>query len=332
MKCKQFWSKNTLIAQDEPYRLNNACPRLKEARELTNSDQIHDLRHLDWSDLRTAYLVGEMQTLTRAARRLGVHRSTLMRQITSLENALGLKIFERGLKGYMPTPFGKELIDLAGEAARRFEQLVPNPPRAESSQSGVLKIAAPPELSYIISSTLPKLSDKFPMLWFSFMTLQEYQAANPKDVDLVFSVGDSPFTVDPNICLATVPQSLFASPKYLRSFGIPSAKTDYCSHKFVHHFSSGDETRMDAWLSKSVSAENIIFRSNSRLAVYSAIENGLGIGACLEPIALRKKGLVEICDPRDDWKTSIWASFKSAPQRDPRTHAVISAIEKRLRS
>lgn len=299
---------------------------------MTNSDQIHDLQHLDWSDLRTAYLVGEMQTLTRAARRLGVHRSTLMRQITSLEKALGLKVFERGLKGYKPTPFGKELIDLAGEAARRFEQLTPNTSRAKPSPAGVLKIAAPPELSYLISSVLPKLSGKFPTLWFSFMTLQDYKSTKPEDVDLVFSVGDSASTNAPTVCLATVPQSLFASPKYLRSFGVPRAIADYSNHKFVHRFSSDDATRIDAWLTKAVSAENIIFRSKSRLAVYSAIENGLGIGACLEPIALRKKGLVQICDPQDDWKTSIWATFKSAPERDPRTHAVISALEKRLRT
>lgn len=277
-------------------------------------------------------MVGEMQTLTRAARRLGVHRSTLMRQITSLEKALGLKIFERGLKGYTPTPFGRELIDLAGQAARRFEQLVPTTTRSNVSDAGVMKIAAPPELLYFVSSVLSKLSAKFPSLWFSFLTLQDYQLTQPEDVDLVFSVGDSPTTRDPTICLASVRQSLFASSKYLRDFGVPHLKADYNNHKFVHRFSAEDSTRIDAWLNASVSTDNIVFRSTSRLAVYSAIENGLGIGACLEPIALRKRGLIQICDPQDDWKTSIWVSFKSAPERDPRTNAVMVALQKRLRS
>lgn len=57
---------------------------------------------------------------------MGVHRTTLMRQITSLENTLGLKIFNRTLKGYTLTPFGKELIDLTGRVAKRFEQFNPD--------------------------------------------------------------------------------------------------------------------------------------------------------------------------------------------------------------
>ena len=277
-------------------------------------------------------MVGEMKTLTRAARRLGVHRSTLMRQITSLEKALGLKVFERGLKGYTPTPFGKELIDLAGQAARRFEQLAPTTDRSETSQTGLMKIAAPPELSYLISSVLPKLSARFPSLWFSFLTLQDYRLTQPDDVDLVFSVGDSPTTRDPTICLASVKQSLFASPKYLRNFGVPHGQADYDNHKFVHRFSFEDSTKIDAWLNEAVSTENIVFRSKSRLAVYSAIENGLGIGACLEPVTLRKKGLIQICDPQDDWKTSIWVTFKSAPERDSLTNALMAALQRRLRS
>ena len=297
---------------------------------MAKPDQIQDLLKLDWSDLQAAHLVGEMQTLTRAAKRLGVHRSTLMRQITSLESSLGLKVFDRSLKGYTLTPFGKELINLTGKAAKRFEQLVPTKLASTGYHSSVLKIAASPELTSLFNAALPELRNKFPELWFSFITRHDQASIPPQDVDIVLSVGDSPTTKYPAVCLSQIQQSLFASRAYLNELDHSLEKIDCTQHRFVHRFASENSTRIDAWVNENVSTENIVFRSNSNLAAYSAIESGIGVGACLVPIALEGKGLVQVCDPRDEWKTSIWLSYKKAPDRDPRTRAIISALQKRL--
>ena len=58
----------------------------------------------DWNSIRHFTTLVEKQTLTAAAEHLGVQHSTVSRQIAQLENALGLRLFDRIGKRYLLTP------------------------------------------------------------------------------------------------------------------------------------------------------------------------------------------------------------------------------------
>ena len=48
-----------------------------------------------WDEMRTAYMVAKLGTVSAASDVLGIHRATIIRHIDSLEAALGAKIFLR---------------------------------------------------------------------------------------------------------------------------------------------------------------------------------------------------------------------------------------------
>ena len=66
-----------------------------------------------WTEVKTAWLVAELGTLSAAADALGVHRATVLRHVDLLESAVGVKLFQRHAKGYEPTEAGRELINVA---------------------------------------------------------------------------------------------------------------------------------------------------------------------------------------------------------------------------
>ena len=60
----------------------------------------------NWDEIRTAYQVARMGTVSGAAEVLGVHHATVIRHIDALEARLGVKLFQRHARGYTPTEAG----------------------------------------------------------------------------------------------------------------------------------------------------------------------------------------------------------------------------------
>src|SRR5215210_7488503 len=68
---------------------------------------------LAWDDFRLVREIAGARGLAGAAERLDVNHSTVFRRLGRLEEALGLKLFERHRTGYDLTPAGEEMAALA---------------------------------------------------------------------------------------------------------------------------------------------------------------------------------------------------------------------------
>ena len=76
-----------------------------------------------WDEVRTAYQVARLGTVSGAAEVLGVHHATVIRHIDALEGRLGVKLFQRHARGYTPTEAGQDLLKVAKAADDQFHQL-----------------------------------------------------------------------------------------------------------------------------------------------------------------------------------------------------------------
>ncbi len=77
-----------------------------------------------WDEIRTAYHVARMGTVSGAAEALGVHHATVIRHIDALEQRLGVKLFQRHARGYTSTEAGQDLLQVAQATDDQFTQLV----------------------------------------------------------------------------------------------------------------------------------------------------------------------------------------------------------------
>ena len=67
----------------------------------------------NWDEVRTAYQVVRLGTVSGAAEVLGVHHATVIRHIDALEARLGVKLFQRHARGYTATEAGTDLARVA---------------------------------------------------------------------------------------------------------------------------------------------------------------------------------------------------------------------------
>lgn len=112
------------------------------------------LHRQDWSHLRAFYETAEQGSLSAAARRLGLTQPTLSRQVSALEDALGLLLFERVGRGLLLTEAGHALLPHVRKMAEAAQQLGFSVTSLKSELTGPVRITA----SYVYSALiLPKI-------------------------------------------------------------------------------------------------------------------------------------------------------------------------------
>ena len=118
---------------------------------------------MDLKRLRTFVAVAELGTVSKAALRLRISQPALSRQIGDLEDELNVRLFDRVGRRLTLTAVGEQLLGdcrallgQAGSLGERIELL-------RRGDSGVLKVAAPPQtIESVLSTFLPRYAQRFP--------------------------------------------------------------------------------------------------------------------------------------------------------------------------
>jgi DNA-binding transcriptional LysR family regulator len=118
---------------------------------------------MDLRRLRTFVTVAELGTVSKAAVHLRIGQPALSRQITDLQQELGLRLFDRVGRLLVLTAQGEQLLV---DCRRVLTDLATVRERADilrSGDRGVLKIGAPPHtIESVLSRFLPGYAEQFP--------------------------------------------------------------------------------------------------------------------------------------------------------------------------
>ena len=105
----------------------------------------------NWDEIRTAYQVARLGTVSGAAEVLGVHHATVIRHIDALEKRLGTRLFQRHARGYTPTESGRDLLSVAQSTEEQFGQLASRIKGQGDTVTGELVVTAPLGMSPLIT-------------------------------------------------------------------------------------------------------------------------------------------------------------------------------------
>jgi len=120
---------------------------------------------MDWDDFRFVLAVSRGETVSAAAKKLGVDHATVIRRINRLEQNLAAKLFERRKTGYVLTSAGHHVT----ETAERIESSIIADQSAiggsKSTLSGMVRIGAPDGFgSDFLAPRLVEIAEQHPEL------------------------------------------------------------------------------------------------------------------------------------------------------------------------
>lgn len=115
--------------------------------------------------LQYAVAVADTLSFRKAAARCHVSQPSLSAQLAQLEDALGVRLFERDRRRVLPTAAGADLIDRARRILVDADDLAQAARQASDPLVGTLRIGVIPTISpYLLPAIAPALREAFPRL------------------------------------------------------------------------------------------------------------------------------------------------------------------------
>ncbi|MFT3688023.1 LysR family transcriptional regulator [Paenirhodobacter sp.] len=282
----------------------------------------------NWDEIRTAFQVAKVGTVSGAAEVLGVHHATVIRHVDALEERMGTKLFQRHPRGYTPTEAGMQLLAVGQATEDQFAQLAARISGSGEEISGELIITAPPTIGSLLAPAFTMLLEDHPGLRLHFLTDLRVFRLEYGEAHVAIRAGTKP--TEPDNVVQSLGHSrvgLYASQGYIDRHGLPSGIEDLPRHRFIGSESRETRARFYRWLAETVPEESVVYSTNSLEGVAVAVRAGVGIGFMPVVEGRHRGDLVEVMDPLPDWEAPLWLVTHVDLHRTPKVQAALKAIK-----
>lgn len=263
----------------------------------------------DWTSIKSVLTVVQLGSLSAAAKSLGIHHTTVLRQITTLEEHLQVKLFDRHARGYVPTESGKLLADAADianeELNKAFSQILAN----KESRTSELIITTIPEYAPLLAKLVTRYQRNGSK--FSILIRSDERIFDLKRGEAQIGIRAGPIPTEPDYVvqlLERIECTLCAHQDYIKEHGELMSLSAIEQHQFLMTYSDNYTSPEMQWISDNIPKEQVVLKTNDYSSFESALLAGLGIG----PLPLRclndHPNLAPILRerPPEDWATDIW--------------------------
>lgn len=262
----------------------------------------------NWDEIKTAYHVARLGTVSGAADVLGVHHATVIRHIDALEGRLGVKFFQRHARGYTATEAGEDLLRVAKATDDQFNQLAGRIKGRGADVSGDLVVTSLSSLAPQLAPILTAFQLQYPELNVRFLTGDRLFRLEYGEAHVAVRAGAVPPDQPDNVVqpLIDLPVGAYASSAYVKTHGIPAGPDDYAKHRFVGTDDPESRAPFYIWLRQNAPERSVRFRCSDSAASEAATLAGAGIGFFSQGMARKHTDLIEIHPPRAAWSSSLW--------------------------
>lgn len=281
-----------------------------------------------WDEVRTAYHVARIGTVSGAADVLGVHHATVIRHIDALEARLGSKLFQRHPRGYTATEAGQELLKVAQATEDQFAHLAARITGAATEISGELVVTSLPGLAELVMPTLVRIQADHPGLRVRYVSDARLFRLEYGEAHVAIRAGGRPQEPD-NVVqpLCTHQTCLYAAPAYAAAHGLPEGVTDLARHRFIGPADPDSRAPYYRWLADRVPDEAFVFRTNDVPAAHEALRAGTAMGFLPLLAARRDPDLIEALPHHAEWDSSLWLVTHVDLHRTPRIQLLLKALK-----
>jgi DNA-binding transcriptional LysR family regulator len=195
---------------------------------------------MNLTDLQTFSLVAETGTISAAALRLGVPKSTVSRRVRRLEDALGHELLRRSPRAVTLTEHGKVLHQRCATSLQELQAAATALAHADTEPAGTLRMTAVPWIgqSHHFVCCIRDYGLKYPKTTIDLdLTPRLVNLVEEGfDVGLRLHTGELPGS--PTLMarrLLRLRRAMYASPDYIEVMGAPATPEELTRHRIAAH-------------------------------------------------------------------------------------------------
>ena len=279
-----------------------------------------EFAQVDWGDLRYFLALARAGSLSSAARELGAEHSTVARRVSALEGSLGVRLFDRGPRGYSLTPEGERIAELALRVEGEVFGIERLAQAGDGEMRGTVRIAAPPSFaSAYLTPRLAALRTTQPGIQIELAGDTQAVSLTRREADIAVRLARP----EPSSIVArrvgAMAHGLYGARTYL-------ARTAPGQRDYLGYDESLDHVPQQRWLLGLAAGRPLVFRTNELASLQPAVAAGMGLAALPRFMGDADPALERLpLDARPALR-ELWLLVHPDLRRSPRVRAVLDHI------
>ncbi|MEQ1900414.1 MAG: LysR family transcriptional regulator [Devosia sp.] len=281
----------------------------------------------DWALWRSFAAVVADGSLSAAARRIGYSQPTLGRHIETLEQQLGLTLFDRTLQGLKPTPTALRLYEPVAEAERKLAEATMTAEGTAGDLEGSVRITASTVVShYVLPPMLRTIRQDFPRIALDLVPSDSVENLLLREADIAVRMFRPTQLELIARKLGELPMVCCAHASYLGARGTPLDPAELAGHTLVGMDRSDLIITGARALGFDLKRADFALRTDSQTAAWELLKAGLGIGFAQAALVAETQGMRRLfpalkLPPLEVWLTTHRELFLS-----PRIRAIYDRL------
>ncbi|MEM1419658.1 MAG: LysR family transcriptional regulator [Pseudomonadota bacterium] len=283
--------------------------------------------------------VVEAGGFTEAARRAGVSKSAVSKQISALEQRLGARLLNRTTRRVNPTEIGLAYYDRASRVLAEAAEADAVAATLQGAPRGDLRISAPHSFGlHRISSVVADFAVAHSEVKVHMSLDDQFVELISEGFDLAIRIGTLEDSSLKARKIGETHLALIASPKYLEERGEPLSIDDLVQHDLLHYsyLASGRTWRLFApsGQERQVRAGGPLTVNNGD-ALLQGVEAGLGIALLPDFIyqdRLRAGAVNVVLPGATGQPLGIWAVTPPGRYTQPKVRVFVDFLAERLKA
>lgn len=229
--------------------------------------------------MRLFVRIVETGSFSAVARELGTIQPTVSKQLTALEEHLGVRLLNRTTRQLSPTEAGRKYHERCRHILDEVSDLESSLADLQNRTTGLLRVNAPVAFGQLhLLPLVFRFRRKYPGLAVDLTLNDRYVDLVQEGVDVAIRFGDLADSQVVARRVGAVNRVCVASPDYLRTRGTPRSPADLSAHNCItYNYLFSNEWQFEGpqgLLSVRVKGD---FRANSAITIRAAALEGLGI-------------------------------------------------------
>ena len=240
---------------------------------------------MDWDKLRVFHAVAVAGSFTHAANTLNLSQSSVSRQISTLEDSLGVPLFHRHARGLKLTESGETLYATARDVFSKLAMAEALVTESVDRPKGPLRITTTVAFGSIwLTERLKDFIELYPEIEVALIVREDELNLSMRQADVAIRMTPPQ---QPDLIrrhLFNLRHGAYASAEYLERYGRPKRLEDLDEHRLIaydetfHHSFSNINWLLSAGLEDGTTRHPVL-RVNNIYGMFRAAASGLGIAA-----------------------------------------------------
>ncbi|CAH1655840.1 LysR family transcriptional regulator [Hyphomicrobiales bacterium] len=290
---------------------------------------VEPFKHLAWDDFRLIKAIADARGLPAAAAQMGVNHSTVFRRLGQIEEALGVKLFERHRAGYALTPAGEEIVAVAERVDADITAVTRKLVGRELAPAGELRVTTNDSLLvHLLTSLFARFREAYPTIQLDIVLTNQALNLSKRDADVAIRATDKPPENLVGRRIANVAWALYG-----RASDFPDPETQrnadlatLCNRTWVSLGDNLGSLNVVRFVRTHIAPENVGYKVNTVLGLAEAIEAGLGIGHLPCFIADARPSLVRLQPPDKQFEAQLWLLTHPDLRHNARVRALMDFL------